>query len=64
LHQIRNNPTKGQRRACMCQLHRVMLLRGPELRRDLFGSICLRLGSPLPEDFWTLPCKVPRPVLC
>jgi len=54
LHQLRNSPIRGQRRACMCQLHRVMLLRGPELHRDLFSSICLRLGSELPEDFWSL----------
>jgi hypothetical protein len=55
LHQLRNRSTKSQRRACMCQLHRVMLLRGPQLRRDLFGSVCLRLGAPLPADFWHLP---------
>jgi len=55
LHQIRNNHTKAQRRACMCQLHRLLLLRGPQLRRDLFGSVCLRLGASLPADFWHLP---------
>jgi hypothetical protein len=32
-----------------------MLLRGPQLRRDLFGSVCLPSGAPLPADFWHLP---------
>jgi len=57
LHQLRNETTKGQRRACMCQLHRVLLLKGPELRRDLLGSILLRLGMSLPPDFWHLPSE-------
>jgi len=56
LHQFRiEGVTKGQRRRLICELHRVMLLRGKELSRPLYGSICLRLGTPLPPDFWTLP---------
>lgn len=56
LHQFRiEGVTKGQRRRLICELHRVMLLRGKELSRPLYGSICLRLGMPLPPDFWHLP---------
>ena len=54
LHQLRSDPTKGQRRRLICELHRVMLLRGRELSRRLYGSLCLRLGMPLPPDFWKL----------
>jgi hypothetical protein len=55
LHQFRSEPTKRQRRRLTCELHRVMVLRGREFSRPLYGSICLRLGIPLPEDFWCLP---------
>jgi len=55
LTQLRSKPTKKQRRACTCQLQRILLLRGAELSRWLYGSISLRIGSPLPSDFWTAP---------
>ena len=55
LHQFAQDPTKRQRRRLTCELQRVMTLRGQELSRSLYGSICLRLGMPLPPDFWTLP---------
>jgi hypothetical protein len=55
LHQFRSEPTKRQRRRLLLELHRVMLLRGKELSRPLYDSISLRLGMPLPEDFWCLP---------
>jgi len=59
LHQFRiEGVTKGQRRRLICELHRVMLLRGKELSRPLYESICLRLGMPLPADFWTLPAEM------
>ena len=61
LHQLRNEPTKRVRRACLVQLQRLMLLRGKEINRDLYGSICLRLGYPLPSDFWKLTGKLPEP---
>jgi hypothetical protein len=55
LHQYRvKGVTKGQRRRLICELHRAMLLRGKDLSRALYGSICLRVGAPLPPDFWTV----------
>ena len=61
LHQFRSDPTKRQRRRLLLELHRVMLLRGKELSRPLYGSISLRLGMPLPEDFWCLPPEMLLP---
>jgi hypothetical protein len=55
LHQMRSQPTKRQRRRLTCELQRVMTLRGKDLSRPLYGSVCLRLGMPLPADFWHLP---------
>jgi hypothetical protein len=58
LHQFRSEPTKRQRRRLTCELQRVMTLRGQDLSRSLYGSICLRLGMPLPADFWHLPPEI------
>jgi hypothetical protein len=55
LHQFRSSPTKRQRRRLTCELQRVLTLRGKDVSHPLYGSICLRLGMPLPEDFWSLP---------
>jgi hypothetical protein len=55
LTQLRNKPIKKVRRACKCQLQRIMLLRGPELHCGLYASICLRIGAPLPPYFWYIP---------
>jgi len=60
LHQLRQHTTKRQRRRLLLELHRVMLLRGEELSRPLYGSMCLRLGMPLPADFWHLPPESKR----
>ena len=62
LTQLRNKPNLRTRKRLKCELHRVMMLRGPELRRDLYGSICLRIGADLPPDFWHIPQELlPNP---
>ena len=61
LHQFRTRPTKRQRRRLIIELHRVMLLKGQQLSRSLYGSICLRLGMELPPYFWHLPREMLLP---
>ncbi len=58
MHQFRTRPTKRQRRRLICELDRLMLLRGQELSRPLYDSICLRLGMEVPPDFWHLPSEM------
>jgi len=61
LSQIRNTRNKRVRRRMVSELHDIMLLRGKDLPRDVYGSVCLRLGMPLPADFWHIsPERLPK----
>jgi hypothetical protein len=61
LSQIRNSRNKKVRRRMLSELHDIVLLRRIDLPRDLYGSICLRLGMPLPPDFWHIsPERLPK----
>jgi hypothetical protein len=61
LSQIRNDRNKRVRRRLKAELHDIMLLRGKDLPRDVYGSVCLRLGMPLPADFWRIsPERLPK----
>jgi len=53
LTQLRNRPNKRVRRRLKCELQRVLLMRGPELNRWLYGSVCLWTGAGMPPDFFT-----------
>jgi hypothetical protein len=54
LSQIRNSQNKKVRRRMKSELHDIILLRGNELPRDVYGSTCLRLGMPLLPEFWQI----------
>lgn len=58
LAQIRNTQNKKVRRRLLAELHDIALLRGEDLPRHVYGSLCLRLGMPLPPDFWSLPPEI------
>jgi hypothetical protein len=61
LSQIRSAKNKRVRRRMLSELHDVVALRGKDLPRDQYGSLALRLGMPLPPDFWHLSeSKVPE----
>lgn len=61
LNQFRNTQNKRVRRRLKAELRGMMLLRGRDLPRDLYGSVCLRLGMPLPPDFWHIsPERLPK----
>ena len=55
LNRMRNTRNKKLGRHLVAELHDIMLLRGKDLPKPLYGSLCLRLGTRLPEDFWHLP---------
>jgi hypothetical protein len=55
LDQIRNTRNMRVRRRLKAELHDVILLRRKDVPRDVYGSVCLRLGMPLPSDFWHIP---------
>ena len=57
LSQFKNRPTKRVRRRLTCELQRLLLLKGPLLNRELYGSICLWTGAKLPPDFFR---KLPK----
>jgi hypothetical protein len=61
LSQIRNTRNMRVRHRLKAELHDIILLRGKDLPRDVYGSICLRLGMPLPPDFWHIsPERLPK----
>jgi hypothetical protein len=61
LNQFRNTQNKRVRRRLKAELRDMMMLRGKDLPRDLYGSVCLRLGMPLPSDFWHIsPERLPN----
>jgi len=61
LNQFRNTQNKRVRRRLKAEVRDMMMLRGKDLPRDLYGSVCLRLGMPLPSDFWHIsPERLPN----
>jgi hypothetical protein len=40
LIQLTEEPTKRVQRACTCMLQRILLLRGRDLNRELYGAVC------------------------
>jgi hypothetical protein len=59
LTQLRNRPDIRTRKRLKCELLRVMMLRGKELQRELYGTVCLWTGSRLPRDFWHMGPDLP-----
>jgi len=55
LTQLQSGPTKRQRRAILCQLLRILLLRGSDLNPWLRGQVCLWTKAPLPADYFKTP---------
>jgi len=53
--QLQSGPTKRQKRAILCQLLRVLLVRGCDLSPWLRGQVCLWTKAPLPDDYFRAP---------